>query len=178
VLFHLGIGRPNGNPHTNCSAGVTHGSAGVTHGTASDQRRAFPPVTTVPPPPISPNAPLLPSVSWSTSPTGPWHTQNGTRDGWALNNPAAYFWPHNGSVLMLYKAQCDEDPHGHSFCRQFAVANCVTFRGPCTPLRKIPIYGACTCCRIPSSLCGLGSSGAGCRSRLPLCGTVSDRRIG
>lgn len=57
-----------------------------------------------------------------------------------MNNPAAHFLP-NGSVFMLYKASCDEDPGGHSFCRQFAVANCVNYTGPCNHLRKIPIYG-------------------------------------
>lgn len=127
VLYHLGVGRPNGSPHTNCSRGVTHGRTSA----------AATAIAATPPPPVTP---LLPSVSWSTSPSGPWQTQSGTREGWALNNPAAYFWS-NGSVFMLYKAQCDEDPHGHSFCRQFAVANCETFKGPCTPLRKIPIYG-------------------------------------
>ena len=129
ILYHLGVGKPNGSPLTNCSQGVTHG-----RGSVSQQR-----VAAAPPLPPAPS-PLLPSVSWSSSPSGPWQTQDGTHDGWALNNPAAYFWP-NGSVLMLYKAQCDEDPHGKSFCRQFAVANCETFKGPCNPLRKIPIYG-------------------------------------
>ena len=78
-------------------------------------------------------------VSWSESPEGPWQTQDGTRDGWGLNNPAAHF-QKNGSVLMLYKSTCDHNPH-NDFCRQFAVASCATFKGPCTPLRKIPVFG-------------------------------------
>ena len=126
VLFHLGASRPNGLPKTNCSHGVTHG-----HTARQPQllRSAAPPP-----------APLLPAVSWAGSPSGPWRSAPGTRDGWGLNNPAAHFLP-NGSVFMLYKAGCDEDPGGHSFCRQFAVANCVNFTGPCTQLRKIPVYG-------------------------------------
>ena len=127
VLFHLGASRPNGSPKTNCSHGVTHGH--------SAQRPQPQPLRSAAPPP----APLLPAVSWAGSPAGPWQSAPGTRDGWGLNNPAAHFLP-NGSVFMLYKAGCDEDPGGHSFCRQFAVANCVNFTGPCTQLRKIPIY--------------------------------------
>ena len=124
ILYHLGVGKRNGNPHTNCSDGVTRGKG------AADELAGPPP----PPPP-----PLMPSVSWSDSPGGPWSTQAGTREGWGLNNPAAVFLK-NGSVFMLYKASCDRNPSG-GFCRQFAVSNCATFKGPCTPLRKIPIYG-------------------------------------
>ena len=126
MLFHLGASRPNGSPKTNCSHGVTHGHTA--------QRPQPQPLRSATPPP----APLLPAVSWAGSPAGPWQSAPGTRDGWGLNNPAAHFLP-NGSVFMLYKAGCDEDP-GHSFCRQFAVANCVNWTGPCTQLRKIPIY--------------------------------------
>lgn len=130
VLYHLGAGHPNGSPKTDCSNGSTHG-----HGTGSRRTIVDDFVSAGAPP-----APLMPAVSWSSSPAGPWQSLSGTRDGWGLNNPAAYFLP-NGSVFMLYKAGCDEDPSGHSFCRQFAVANCVTFKGPCNHLRKIPIYG-------------------------------------
>ena len=39
VLYHLGVGRPNGHPHTNCSGGCTRGP-----GTATlDAEAAFSP---------------------------------------------------------------------------------------------------------------------------------------
>ena len=78
VIFHIGIGKPNGKPHTNCSNGSTIGPG--------SQQLHQEKHTDVPH--LQEGDALYPAVSWSKSVFGPWTTQNGTRDGWGVNNPA------------------------------------------------------------------------------------------
>lgn len=118
VLYHLGAGRPNGGPKTNCSAGVTHGRGTTSVAGPAAAARASPAAA-----PPSPPSPLMPAVSWSSSPAGPWSSQGGTREGWGLNNPAAHFLP-NGSVFML----CAR-PRAACHTTQGVVSSCLRLPG-------------------------------------------------